>query len=66
MKRYKLYLEGLNCYKLTQSRNSKAAAEIYQRNAIITNMHGRIVSAARLNPNGTAYNVEFDKNEVID
>lgn len=65
MKKYKLFLKGIGTYKLTQSRNSKAAAETYQRDAIITNMHGRIISAARLRPDGSAYNVEFDKQEVI-
>lgn len=72
--KYKLFLDGVwytdsngnaCCYKLTTSRNSKLAAETYGRDATITNMHGRVVSKAKLGVNGKAYNVTFDKEEVI-
>ena len=74
MRRYKLYLEGVwyrdtdgaNCgFKYTTSRDSKAAAVTYQRDATITDMHDRVVSKAKLSPDGHAYNVSFDKNEMI-
>lgn len=72
--KYKLYLDGVwyrdangntCCYKLTTSRNSKLAAETYGRDATITNMHGKVVSKARLDESGKAYNVVFDKEEMI-
>ena len=76
MRRYKLYLDGV-CYKdvdgtnrgfkYTTSRDSKAAAVMYQRDATITDMHDRVVSKPKLSPNGhDAYNVCFDKNELIE
>ena len=73
MRRYKLYLNGVSyidangnvcCFKYTTSRNSKEAAILYGKDATITDMHDRIVSKAKLSPDGrTAYNVVFDKNE---
>ena len=74
MRKYKLYLDGVwyrnadgtNCgFKYTKSRDSKATAEMYQRDATITDMHDRIVSKAKLSPDGHAYNVSFDRNEII-
>lgn len=75
MRRYKLYLDGVwykdadgtnRCFKYTTSRNSKTAAVTYQRDATITDLHDRVVSKAKLSPNGCdAYNVCFDKNELI-
>lgn len=66
--KYKLYLNGVwykdangnDCdYKLTTSRNSKLAAETYGRNATITTIGGKVVSKAKLDPCGKAYNVTF-------
>ena len=74
MKRYKLYLNGVwykdengnnSCFKYTTSRDSKKAALIYGRDATITDMHDRVVSKAKLSPDGKAYNVVFDRDELV-
>ena len=76
MRRYKLYLDGVwykdvdgtnHCFKYTTSRDSKAAAVTYQRDATITDMHDHVVSKAKLSPNRhDACNVCFDRNELIE
>ena len=74
MRRYKLYLDGVwykdedgnnSNFKYTTSRNSKSAALLYGRGATITDMHDRIVSKAKLLPDGKAYNVVFDRDELV-
>ena len=64
MKRYRLCLdgisyldnEGVHLYKLTQSRNAKAAAETYGRSATITDMKGKVLSRYIYDDrNGTGY-----------
>ena len=75
MRRYKLYLDGVwykdengnnCCFKYTTSRNSKEAAVLYGRNATITDLHDRVVSKAKLRPNGcSAYNVYFNREEMF-
>ena len=71
---YKLFLDGVSyrnengnlCnYKLTTSRNSKLAAETYQRNATITTMKNKVVSKAIILPNGKAMRVTFDPDEYM-
>ena len=75
MRRYKLYLDGVSykdtngnicCFKYTTSRDSKKAARDYGRDATITDMHDRVVSKAKFDENGKAYNVLFDKYEFCD
>lgn len=69
---YKLFIDGASyqnengklCnYKLTTSRNSKVAAETYQRNVTITTMKNKVVSKSIILPNGEGMRVVFDPDE---
>ena len=73
-RQYKLFLDGITyidadgkrCdYKLTTSMDAKKAAELYQANATITDMHDRVVSKANIGHDGRAYSISFDREEML-
>lgn len=61
MRRYKLYVSGIGfvnnngkmvSYTVITNRNAKKAASDYGRDVLITDMHGKPVSAAIIDENG--------------
>lgn len=70
MKRYKLYVKGKfwfddtrMCFvdhNVTASRNALRWAYIYQAPVIVTDMSWKILSAARVRRDGSAYRVAMD------